>query len=166
MGEIFRPHTNTKKWLVSIGVVLCIAAIGGAYYGIFVYKHAKPAPAAYNPHQDQVSRLEKSGPPVEPQLQISYYSQLGQQYEALQDTGNALKNYLKAQSIADATRPNRIVFYMSIAALYKQKHDTAKAKQYYEKEIAYLRLFIQDHPEQAESTNKTIATVENAIKTL
>jgi hypothetical protein len=166
MGEQFKPHTNTKKWLAGIGIAIVIAGIGFAAYLVF-HKPPKPPAAPYNVDRDRVQALEEQGVPVDPAAKISYYSQLAQHYETLNDKGKALTNYLKAQAAVDASnQAGQSVFYMPIAGLYKNKGDKAKAKAYFEKEITYLQQFMHDHPDQAAGVNTAITAVEGEIKAL
>jgi tetratricopeptide (TPR) repeat protein len=165
MGEQFIPHTNTKKWLAVIGIAIVVVAIGVAAYMLWIRPPKQPAYHPYNPHTEDVQRLEKQGAPPDASDKLSYYSQLAQNYEALNQKDKALTNYLKAQSAADETG-GQVVFYMSIAELYKEKGDHTKAKTYYQKEVDYLKAFIQQHPETESGTNQAIQQVEEAMKTL
>ncbi|HSX16648.1 MAG TPA: hypothetical protein VLH86_00945 [Patescibacteria group bacterium] len=166
MGETFQPYTNSKKWFVGIGVVLCIAVAALVIYFAFIHKQPKPAAAPYNAHREQINSLERQTVPTDPSQQLSYYSQLAQHYEDLNNRDDALKNYLKAQKVADDNKLTQIAFYMPIANLYKQRGDKTNAKMYFEKEIGYLNQFVAEHPEQATSIGQTITAVEEQIKEL
>ncbi|HEV7455109.1 MAG TPA: hypothetical protein VGO07_07670 [Candidatus Saccharimonadales bacterium] len=167
MGEQFKPHTSTKKWFAGIGIAIVLAGIGLAVYLVFFHKPVKPVAGPYNVDRERTQALEEQGVPVEPAAKVSYYSQLAQHYEALNDKDKALTNYLKAQAAVDASKEvGQLVFYMPIAGLYKDKGDKTKAKVYFEKEITYLQQFVHDHPEQAAGVQTAVTAVEGEIKAL
>jgi tetratricopeptide (TPR) repeat protein len=165
MGEQFIPHTNTKKWLAVAGIAIVVIAIGIATYMIWIRPPKQPAYSPYNPHKETVQKLESQGAPPDPANKISYYSQLAQHYESLNQKDKALTNYLKAQSAADETG-GQVVFYMPIADLYKESGNKDKARTYYQKEIDYLKAFTQQHPETQAGSDQAIKQVEEAMKSL
>ena len=168
-----KRHPKRKKYIIIALVVLLVAAAGTGGYMFYKSKH-KPAPAAYDPYADTIVGLLNQPLPTEPMEQAFYYSQIGSNYEAsARDLSakeqkpklqKAIEYYLKAQQVADDKQLPGVAFYAAIAQDYQQLNEKSKAKDYWQKQLNYLKSYKTGHPDDV--SDKTIQETQDKINQL
>lgn len=130
------------------GIILLALLIGvaiGIYYFWFVDKSSD----IQNTGRSQyISELLNEPVPEEPYDQIVYYSEIGQNYVAIEKYGDALIFFLKAQEVVDQNNLNdRITFYGAIADAAAGYGDQQTADEYSQKAEDYLKQHGDNLPE-------------------
>ena len=96
----------------------------------------------------------------------TYYGQIGQNYELLENWDKALQNYLQAQAILEDNHlTDQYVYYQSIANAYAKMGDKKNAEKYYNKQLDYLEAYLAGHPGD-EGTINAIKDVEEQLDKL
>lgn len=167
---MMKRHPRRKKYVMIAVIVLVLILVGLGGYAFYKSKH-KPAPAEYDPYADEIAALLAQPLPKGAAEQMTYYSEVGSNYEASArdlDTKKkkpklekAIEYYKKAQEVVDKNAADKdfpvIAFYSSIANDYQQIGDTSKAKEYWQKQIDYLN-------KSKDSPGNDAGVVDEAIK--
>lgn len=145
MNKFFRASRlviRRKKWVVLLALAVLVAGAGLAWS--FWPRSGQGAKDAIqqntDPHYIRAQELLKQKLPSDFEDRLEYYNKLAINLEASGQYAQAAVVYEAAQKAVDAAKKGSDYhYYASIAQSYAAAGDKAKARQYYRKEIDYLR---------------------------
>src|SRR2546423_5638746 len=130
-----RRWTPPLRAVIALILLVLLAAIVAVLWVSF-HKPKKAAVPAYNPFLNQIATLESKGVPSSPLQRAFYYSQIAQNYQAVEQWSPTLANYLKAQQVIDENNlQSQFVFYQPIADSYAALGNKKQEKAYLQKQL-------------------------------
>lgn len=134
--QILRRFKN-KKFLAVFVLLLVVSAAGISY---LVFKPTSPSELTKLNTLAEAKQLESKDAPKDDNDKINYYADIASRYEEAGEYQKALDAMLQADSYIKVRNGEKSrSVNNSIGRYYKQLGNTAKAKEYFDKEIKRLK---------------------------